>query len=102
MQTNLSVASTVVTTATKNSTNQGGAGKPKGNREDQGRAHNKPDDRKPNGNKPNGNKQSGNKPNGNKSGNAGKPSGNRKPNNAKPAGNKPSGQRRKPRPQAAN
>ncbi|EIA1339906.1 DEAD/DEAH box helicase [Vibrio parahaemolyticus] len=86
----------------KNSTNQGGAGKPKGNREGQGRANSKPDDRKPNGNKPNGNKPSGNKPNGNKSGNAGKPSGNRKPNNAKPAGNKPSGQRRKPRPQAAN
>lgn len=86
----------------KNSTNQGGAGKPKGNREGQGRANSKPDDRKPNGNKPNGNKPNGNKPNGNKSGNAGKPSGNRKPNNAKPAGNKPSGQRRKPRPQAAN
>ncbi|HHF3035578.1 TPA: DEAD/DEAH box helicase [Vibrio diabolicus] len=86
----------------KNSTNQGGAGKPKGNREGQGRANSKPDDRKPNGNKPNSNKPSGNKPNGNKSGNAGKPSGNRKPNNAKPAGNKPSGQRRKPRPQAAN
>lgn len=86
----------------KNSTNQGGADKPRGNREGQGRANSKPDDRKPNGNKPNGNKPNGNKPNGNKSGNAGKPSGNRKPNNAKPAGNKPSGQRRKPRPQAAN
>ncbi|EHH1171899.1 DEAD/DEAH box helicase [Vibrio parahaemolyticus] len=86
----------------KNSTNQGGAGKPKGNREGQGRANSKPDDRKPNSTKPNGNKPNGNKPNGNKSGNAGKPSGNRKPNNAKPAGNKPSGQRRKPRPQATN
>ncbi|CAM2772268.1 ATP-dependent RNA helicase RhlE [Vibrio mytili] len=76
----------------KSSTNQGGAGKPKANREGQGRTNSKPDGRKPNDNKPASNKN----------GNGGQPSGNRKPNSTKPAGNKPSGQRRKPRPQTAN
>ncbi|MGR5237194.1 DEAD/DEAH box helicase [Vibrio alfacsensis] len=83
----------------KAGSNQGGTGKPKGNRDGQARSNGKPNASKPNANK-----------NGN--GNSGKPSGNRKPNSGKPAGthsastkltnNKPSGQRRKPRPQAAN
>jgi ATP-dependent RNA helicase RhlE len=71
----------------KSGSNQGSTGKPKVNREGQGRANSKPN---------------GSKPNGSNSGNAGKPSGNRKPANAKPAANKPSGQRRKSHPQPVN
>ncbi|PFG57787.1 ATP-dependent RNA helicase RhlE [Vibrio sp. ES.051] len=68
----------------KNGANQGAAGKPKGNREGQGRANSQPDGRKPNTSKPTGNQNNS----------SAKPSGNRKPNSTKPAGNKPSAQRR--------